>query len=528
MSRGVRSKSSVFTTALLGVSLCLLLGGILGCPVTTTPPDPNNVDPNTVDPNNIDPNDVDPNDVDPNDVDPNDVDPNDVDPNDAEPNDIIPGDSGVTGKYFGSESCGLCHVNLHADWADTLHAGALETLAAIGQAENADCLPCHTVGFGEEGGYVDRETTNALKGVGCESCHGPARDHAQNLSDASLRPPVDIGSDVCGVCHTGAHHPTIDEWNESGHAGIDDHVAERIVEGSLSSCAECHSGDVFYLSVVQGETVEEDAFLGMDPADLNPITCAVCHDPHMRTGNATAPDEGRDYQLRYPEDANPEPTNTIAATTDADRFNLCGQCHRSRGREWTATSRGPHHSVQSNVYVGEMPTPEAETEPLVPSIASVHLRAAEQCSTCHLHREDFESETAPAIAGHTFMVNYDGCAAVGCHSSAEEAETRGMTYQGMVEFRLEDIKARLDALVDFDGNPATIDWEYSAEGGVAGSEDPNDPNAPWQGDLSDEILQVRFLLKYAEYDGSYGIHNPDYVESILDEAEWLLFLAETE
>jgi hypothetical protein len=395
-------------------------------------------------------------------------------------------------------------VNTHANWSETLHAGALDTLEQMGQGDNASCVPCHTVGFGEEGGFVDRATTNDLAGVGCEACHGAARDHVENVEDETLRPTVDISSALCGRCHTGTHHPTYDQWQESGHASVTETVAEDVtVSGGFytNTCGVCHVGDVYYRAALQGETVPEDEFVGSAVDDLNGVTCAVCHDPHMRTDNAAMPDEGRDFQLRFPEVATPTATNTIAAATSPARFNQCGQCHHSRGRDWTATSRGPHHSVQSNVYVGEMPMP-AGSEPLVFSRVSVHSFAPEQCATCHMYRQDFQSEVAPAISGHSFEINRLSCAATGCHPSTAQARAVQATLRAEIDGRLEDIEARLDAW----GN-----WEYSATGG------PEDQDA-----IPDEIKQARFLLKYAESDGSLGMHNPAYIRDLLIKADQLL------
>lgn len=98
------------------------------------------------------------------------------------------GDSGLTGKFVGAAVCVTCHSRTHNNWSETLHARALDSLEAIGQGTNAACLGCHTVGFGQSGGFVDRATTDALAGVGCESCHGAARDHVENVADGSLRP----------------------------------------------------------------------------------------------------------------------------------------------------------------------------------------------------------------------------------------------------------------------------------------------------------------------------------------------------
>ncbi|RMF71072.1 MAG: hypothetical protein D6744_18505, partial [Planctomycetota bacterium] len=269
------------------------------------------------------------------------------------------GDSGLTGKYIGAETCSLCHRTTHRNWSETLHARALDTLEEIGQGENEACLPCHTVGFGESGGFVDRATTNALAGVGCESCHGPGKDHVDNIEDASLRPVVDISADVCGRCHTGEHHPNFEDWQESGHAGVNEHVADGLADGSrVNACGQCHSGTAQYYISILNEPIEDNFLEGTPVEDLLGIQCANCHDPHMRTGNAPEAEDGRDYQLRWPEVAEPFPTNTVDAATDPTRFNICGQCHHSRGRDWTSTSRGPHHSVQSNVYIGEMPVGE--------------------------------------------------------------------------------------------------------------------------------------------------------------------------
>lgn len=412
------------------------------------------------------------------------------------------GNSGLTGKFVGSQRCATCHNHIHFHWSQTLHARAYETLEKIGQQNNAACIGCHTVGFGEPGGWVDRATTNDLAGVGCESCHGAARDHVENVADRSLRPPVNISSAVCGRCHTGSHHPNYDDWLTSGHANVTEAPAEDFVEGvQLNNCGKCHSGDFFYRAILNGETLADDTYKGANAEDLHAVECAICHNPHQRTGNAVEPEDGRDFQLRFPEVASPTPTNTIDAATNPARFNLCGQCHHSRGRTWAETSRPPHESVQSNVYVGEMPVPE-DTEPLVFSRVSVHSFAREQCATCHMYRQDFRSEIAPAISGHTFKVNENSCASSGCHPSLAAAQAAKQTLQGEIQGRLDNIKGRLDAW----GN-----WEYRANGGPAN-----------QAAIPDDIKKVRFLYYYSLHDGSLGIHNPAYVRSMLEEADRLL------
>lgn len=409
----------------------------------------------------------------------------------------------VSGQYVGADRCRICHTRIHDNWQDTSHAGALETLEAIGQGDNEQCLLCHTVGYGEDGGFVDQATTDALAGVQCENCHGPGLDHVSNVSEESLRPPKNMSGEVCGVCHTDAHHPTHDEWSESRHSRVDDHVAERFAEGNMGSCAVCHSGDARLVAIINGETIEEDMLEGVAQEDMNAVTCAVCHDPHRRTDNAAAPEDGKDYQLRYVQVAYPTPSDVSDDATNPDRFNLCGQCHHSRGKDWQTTSRPPHHSHQSNVYMGEMPIPDG-TDSLVDNDRSIHAFAAKQCTTCHMGQEDYVSEEEPAVTGHLFHIDMTACSAVGCHPSTAIASADMATLQTEVQDRLDDIYARL-------GDPAT--WEYESNDG---------PDEAGQALLSDEIKQIRFLYYYTLNDTSLGVHNPQYVKAMLDKAEDLL------
>lgn len=99
----------------------------------------------------------------------------------------------VVPTYVGSDKCKKCHASAYEVWKGTEvgkgrpHSHAWQTLADAKHPANrqydAECIVCHTVGFGYEGGFTDAAKTAHLKDVGCESCHGPGSEHAAKPND---------------------------------------------------------------------------------------------------------------------------------------------------------------------------------------------------------------------------------------------------------------------------------------------------------------------------------------------------------
>lgn len=98
-------------------------------------------------------------------------------------------------EYVGSQQCRKCHLREWRSWEETKMANAFELLRPgvrseqktaagldpdVDYTEDAECVPCHTTGYGQLGGFVDIETTPDLAGVGCESCHGPGGTYIQD------------------------------------------------------------------------------------------------------------------------------------------------------------------------------------------------------------------------------------------------------------------------------------------------------------------------------------------------------------
>jgi hypothetical protein len=89
-----------------------------------------------------------------------------------------------TPTYVGSDKCKRCHDDAYDKWKKTPHSHAYKTLVDAKRPSlrqyDPECVVCHTVGFGYQGGFADEKKTPHLRDVGCESCHGPASLHVAN------------------------------------------------------------------------------------------------------------------------------------------------------------------------------------------------------------------------------------------------------------------------------------------------------------------------------------------------------------
>lgn len=99
-------------------------------------------------------------------------------------------------KYVGAKKCKACHMKQYKSWKKTTMATSFENLKPGVKAEekkkagidpekdythDADCLRCHTTGYGKEGGFTSIEETPKLAGVQCEECHGPGSEYSKYM-----------------------------------------------------------------------------------------------------------------------------------------------------------------------------------------------------------------------------------------------------------------------------------------------------------------------------------------------------------
>ncbi len=110
--------------------------------------------------------------------------------------------------YVGSVGCEGCHPGQVEFWRATRHSFALSALESTRQEVDAECFPCHTVGWGRGGGFLRPGRHQGFENVECAACHGPTGAHV--LGGASYFMPNLISNpsmETCAGCHNSEHDP---------------------------------------------------------------------------------------------------------------------------------------------------------------------------------------------------------------------------------------------------------------------------------------------------------------------------------
>jgi hypothetical protein len=368
------------------------------------------------------------------------------------------GQQGAT--RVGSEECGRCH----------------------GAQAAAPLTDVHT-------GFV--ATTHAKVGVGCESCHGPGSAHVASNGDKTkiLTFPFVMEAAVCSQCHAAVHQ----EWTLSKH---DDQVTEPAERGE--PCANCHNA-LFRVAVNElGRPAGERTSYSVNK---NTASCAVCHNPHTKTGNLT--DEGKDVQLRHAVfNADTSLVDPGSPPAEYTKFNqVCATCHNGRGVDPSdaalqkSTSRpSMHDSNQYNMLAGFGGVDEGN-----PIRSQAHFNAPGQCSTCHMF---------DGTGSHTYTVKLDNC--VPCHTQSDAAARRN-AIRSDTESRLLTLRHRLEQWAQNTfGDPAL--WDYTSLLTEEGKTPPDQAQVPI------EVKRARHNYYFVIRDASLGTHNGTYTRNLLDVA----------
>ncbi len=424
--------------------------------------------------------------------------------------------------------CGGCHPGPQMEWAETAHAGAWATLQGSGHSA-AYCEACHTVsalGNAAANPNVGWTSTGDPRflDVQCESCHGPGLAHVgfpgaeQPL--ASLK-AMEAGTDGCGECHNGTHHPFVEQWATSAH-GKGPHTEEA---GTRSACAPCHEGKAA-LAVTFGEDAD---YREKDDGKLLTITCAVCHDPH---GSAF------DAQLR-------------ASIDIPTKDNLCMRCHTRRGTAWS--SHGPHAAQGLLILaqdVGYIPPGSGLDLALIPNPHGPRNNKG-LCATCHVQKTTINDAGGNFLlesVGHTFDAiscldeggipdpeascpveerTFASCAGSGCHADQDYARRAYLKRQDRLNVLLDQLWADTDrdhVLETTDGGllPKVLAKGLAAELNLESSTVTPAKGAIWNAMLAwtddrphwadGEVGGAHFA---SHPNSGNGVHNPHLLEALL-------------
>jgi len=445
-------------------------------------------------------------------------------------------------------SCGTCHSSNNTGWQTTDHAliykqgimGQLE-VNAFGQGTySASCWKCHTTGYdltANNGnfGYAAHSLgwdTTAFKGktksgtsylinngdtsiynvmarsyaplvsvstIGCESCHGPGKDHNGDIS--KIGRSLDAG--VCQSCHDAPpRHVSGTYWAMSDHATMP--LAGK--DAVSASCFPCHSGSAFVKWVSDGKPASDPNWSAASDASY-PITCSVCHDPHSA--------------------ANPNQLRTVSVDTLKNGFHiqsggvgqLCMNCHRSRNNVATKVTSnapyygfsshyGPHGNPQTDMLMGQNAYQYGDSSL---TGLTTHTGVADACVTCHMPGGD-HTLTMQDTAGTGVMHDrVDACKT--CH---------GPQIQ-----KFDDIKASYD--YDHNGKVEGVQTEIAGLIAQLKAKLPIDATTGQpitDSNHADSVAVynrpdlVRNLYTYAfvTSDGSGGMHNAKYTVALLQKA----------
>jgi hypothetical protein len=374
-----------------------------------------------------------------------------------------------------------------------------QTISQAPTLPNSDdsqiCLECHSP--------IAQTVSRTPHAQQCQGCHGPSANHAANSYDPVSKPnlALPLAGTTCGVCHTAIYK----DWQASEHSTLPGALNPPALS---SSCVPCHSGSA-RVSLLDG--------VSMPTVGANiPLGCPTCHQPHQLTGQPAL--------LRNPLYSTNNYFSAFPAYNYSPSINLCAQCHNDRGASWQISSEPPHPSPQYNMLLGTVGELDSGSAQYDPSFHAIHI--TNQCVGCHMQSPSPPNLAQLGSTGHTFaMDSYAVCA--DCHGSAANASNLVVLVSGLITNQIQTLQDSLNQwavtkapAILGTAQYGTRAWEYTVPGAL--SPGGAGPSAAQQALIPDDIKKARFNLYLVLYDGSLGVHNPNYsIELLFTAQNWV-------
>ncbi len=108
-------------------------------------------------------------------------------------------------EFVGAKRCKMCHNRkstgkFYDNWEEKKHSEAFDLLKGD-EKKNAECLKCHTTGYGKPGGFVSMEAPPDMANVQCEMCHGPGEKHIKSRKNKVIPHAWEPTKETCVKCH---------------------------------------------------------------------------------------------------------------------------------------------------------------------------------------------------------------------------------------------------------------------------------------------------------------------------------------
>lgn len=320
--------------------------------------------------------------------------------------------SAINRPWIARKGC-ACHINdritpkFDASWVSG-HAEIFSQNITTSYRYEESCLACHSLGFRKaaSGGIKDDPAYSAflndatlwdlgktppvskpapghwdyivktypgiarLTNVQCENCHGPNNSEAHKTLKATGAPErITLSADGCSTCHDESVDMSTKQWRASSHSNY--HLAIEVAtverrDGSARDCARCHAGQGFlawtsqrHRKQLQGKggdaSPAELSALGLTIEQVQPLTCAICHETH-NAGNSFR-SKTEKVPVRISDDGQMHPTEFHGNT--GGRGALCILCHSTASGPYNDTalhvihSDWAPHAAQGDVLMGQ-------------------------------------------------------------------------------------------------------------------------------------------------------------------------------